>query len=75
MKTSFYVVQLLLASSTMAKQSSMGLKPMYIPGYQFCEAEDELFSDSLILEKQDLFDFEFKKDFRSSMQKGTKDLV
>jgi hypothetical protein len=54
MKTAFYVVQLLLASSAIAKQSSLGLKPMYIPGYSFCEAEDELFNDNLIQEKQDL---------------------
>jgi hypothetical protein len=53
-KTSFYVVQLLLSSSTMAKQSTIGLKPMYIPGQSFCEAEDELFADNLIQEKTDL---------------------
>jgi hypothetical protein len=73
MKTAFYVVQLLLFSSTMAKQSSMGLKPMYMPGQSFCEAEDELFADNLLQEKQEIVFF--GDDFKSSMQKSAKSLV
>ena len=49
------------------------MKPKYIPGDSFCQAEDELFNNDFIQEKQE---FEFNDDMFSSIsQKSARNLV